>query len=256
MSIFEASTPVDISPELDTEMEAAEEEIHEEEVTEEAAYEEEEQTEEDTDSHEEQSEQLLAGKFKTQDDLVKAYKNLERSFHESRQKPQQQQYREEYQEPQYQEDPNEIILRALQEDPAGTLRYFAEQSRAEERKAEQYGNTLSEIATTYKSNIRSESDLQTLTEKYWEIASDLGVRDDKSPRIMKLAAEELWGKQSLAQVYKQAELAGMQKADQSRKAKMGLSAPSNSKPKETPKSPEDLIAESIVSAGSKRGMFG
>lgn len=258
MSIFEASTPVDISPELDTEIDTAEEEIHEEEVNEEYEQEELAEEQEESDSQEEQSEQLLAGKFKTQDDLVKAYKNLERSFHESRQKPQQQQqqHQEEYQDNPYQDDPNDVVLRALQEDPIGTLRYFSEQAQMDERKSAQYGNTLNEIATNYKSNIRSEDDLRTLNEKYWEIASELGVKDNKSSRIMKLAADELWGKQSMAQVYKQAEQAGIQKANEARKAKLGLNAPSNSKLKETPKTQEDLIAESIVSAGSRKGIFG
>lgn len=258
MSIFGQSTPVDFTPELDTVEETAELESHEEQYEEPEI---EEQPEEQADSEPEQSEELIAGKFKTQEDMVKAYKNLERQFHDSRQKPAAQ-----TPAPQsYDGDPNEAILDALNRDPIGTLNYFVQQGvqqalapLQEERSTDRLTANIDKVAQDYK-QVYTEGGMTELFAKIGEIAQEFGnpsMVNSPTPRVLRMAAEELWGKQSMSQVYQQALQQGRQQAEESRRAKAGLSAPGNAKPKETPKSEADHIADSIVNAGRRGGLFG
>lgn len=260
MSIFQQSTPEDFAPEQDTveveaELESTDEEQFEEQQEQEVESEPE-QEEADPQGH---SEELLAGKYKTPEDLVKGYKELERRFHAQRQT--QQQPQQPVQQDPYAEDPNEIIYRALQENPAAVIDHFVKQALApihEERTNQQLASNIGQVAQDFK-QLYTDEGQEAYFGKIQEIANDLGnpnLAKNPSPRVLRMAAEELWGKQSVAQVYQQAKQAGRQEAEQARQAKFGLNAPKSTKPKETPKTPEETIADNIVSAGRKGGLFG
>jgi hypothetical protein len=267
MSIFEPSTPEQTSPIEGQEVETAEEQEFEEEFEQEQEIQEddesvlEESDEDESPSEEEGQDELIAGKFKSQDDLVNAYKNLEREFHKSRQQqrqPEQPQYNQEQQEP------NEVFWNAFQNDPFGTLQYLVQnavQSETapiyEQQQTAKLKDHFGALSKEYQ-QLNTEDGMTTFATKMQEIADELGnpsILENPSPRIMRMAALEAFG-DSKASVYKKAKEQGRMEAENARKAKQGLSAPRSTKPKQTQKTPEELIAESIVNAGSRGGLFG
>lgn len=267
MSIFEPSTPVETSPE-GQEVETAEEQSFEEEIEQEQEIHEEDYESADEESDEEEAplenegqEQLIAGKFKSQDDLVKAYKNLEREFHKSRQQPSQPQQPIQQQP---QQDINELFWTQFQQDPFGTMNQFVN-AMVEQRTAGLYEQQQTQTVSQHFQSLSNEfpqlateQGMSEFANKIFEVAEELGnpnLAANPSPRIMKLAAMEAFG-DSKASLYKKAKQQGRMEAENARRAKQGLSAPKQTKPKQVEKSPEELIADSIVSAGSRRGLFG
>jgi hypothetical protein len=267
MNIFEPSTPDETSPIDGQEVETAEEQDLQEDIEQEQEIQEEDESvleesdEEESPSDDEGQDELIAGKFKSQDDLVNAYKNLEREFHKSRQKPQQQ---EQAPNNQSQQAPNEVFWNAFQDDPFGTLQYLVQnavQSETapiyEQQQTAKLRDNFGNLTKDYQ-QLNTEDGLVTFANKIQEIADELGnpsIVENPSPRIMKMAALEAFG-DSKASMYKKAEERGREKAENARRAKQGLSAPKGTKPKTREKSPEELIADSIVSAGSRGGLFG
>lgn len=253
MSMFDETTPEAESPDTGhEEVEAVEAETQEE--TEEV------QTEEETVSEEEHTEELYAGKYKSVEDLVKGYKNLEKSFHESRQqKPQREQPQQIYQEEN--EIQRDAVIRMLNDDPIGTINFFVGQATAplqQERETQQLTRNFENITKEYRDIIKSDEDIKGLFDKVNEIAQEVGnpnLAKNPSARVLKMAAMELWG-DSKATLYEKAKKAGRDEAEAARRAKVGLSAPAGAKPKDTPKTPEEMIADSIVSAGTRKGIFG
>ncbi|WP_127532741.1 hypothetical protein [Paenibacillus kobensis] len=267
MGIFDQSTPVNLVPEQDTtsetaELEYSEQEEQQEQTTEEQLEQEEHLEEEETDP-EGHSEELIAGKFKSQADLINAYKNLKRKLH---QPPQQQQLQQtQQQQPQSQEwteDQRDAVIRAFNDDPIGTINYFAQQAAnqvinplQQERAFERTISNIEKVASTYP-QVNTEDGIGQLMSRVNEIAQDFGnpnLAKSPTPRVLEMAARELWGNQSTAQLYQQAKAAGRQEAEASRRAKTGLQAPSNTKPKQTEKSPADAVADAIVAAGRRGG---
>lgn len=272
MSIFD-STPVTESPETGHEEETAEVEMQEE--TAEIAGEEE-TTEEisdetvESDPNEGHSEELLAGKYKSVDDLVKGYKELHKQFTQARmqnsqtqQQPIQQQTAQQQQ--QYDKDPNEIIWDALQRDPMGTLNYLIEnavQQRTapliEEREVNTFTRNFEPVAKQYAHQFSQEGAMDSYIAKVHEIADEFGrpeLKQNPTPRMMKMAAEELWG-DSKAAIYQKGVQDARQQQDAARRAKQGVAVQTSKKPQTQPKSEEDLIREGILNAGVRRGIFG
>ncbi|PLR84655.1 hypothetical protein CVD25_01070 [Bacillus canaveralius] len=273
---FEPSTPVDASPE-GQEVETAEdaqdqeEEIldDEQEIQEELESAEEDDEEELPPGEEEQpgQEELIAGKFKSQGDLINAYKSLERTFHQSRQQ-QNQQYQQPqppYQQQQPQRDINEVFWEEFNQNPFATMQHFVNalvenqtapiyQQQADSRVA----TDIDGLAKEYP-QITNEQGMQSLIDKVYEIAEyDFGnsaLASQPSKRLLKMAAQELFG-ESKTQAYQQGKQQGKRQAEQARRAKQGLASTRTTKPKQTEKTPEELIAESIVNAGSRGGLFG
>lgn len=264
MSIFEPSTPVEASPIEGQEVETAEVEQEQEEILNDDQGIQEDELDSDQEENEEElplddeqgQEELIAGKFKSQDDLIKAYKNLEREFHKSRQ------HQQEPTQPQQPErDVNEMFWEDFQSNPFATLHNFV-QAMVENQTApifEQQSNTqisqnISELSHAYP-QINTEDGLRSLYTKVQEIASEEGLNASKpSKRLLKIAADELFA-DSKATLYQKAKAEGKRQAEQTRRSKLGLSGPKNTKPKQTEKTPEELIAESIVKAGSRGGIF-
>lgn len=269
MDLFENSTTAETSPIEGQEVETAEEmetqegleyEGEGQEILEEESDQEEFESDEE-ESPEQGQEELIAGKFKSQDDLIKAYKNLEREFHKSRQQPQQ---------PQRQLnndiDPTEIFLQQLQQDPFGTINFLVEEAVKErtapiyEQQAEsRLAQDIHSLGNEYN-QVYTEEGLASLFSKVEEIVSeDFGGNENllKNPskRILKLAAQEVFG-DSKAQLYKMAKEKGKKEAETIRKTKQGLGSPKNTKPKQTEKTAEEQLADLIVGAGYGGGLFG
>lgn len=226
--------------------------------------EQEQETEEDTpsgDEHPEQGDEKILGKFKSVDDLAKAYKSLERSFHQSRQPQQRQPATTQTPAPQPggEEHPNDLVQRAFATDPVGTINYFVQQALApyqEQRESESLTRNIESIGKQYAKQLGAEGGMQKYFDKIAEIAQDFGnpalVRNP-SPRVLRMAAEELWGGETRQQVYDKAKAAGRQEAETTRQAKKGLQAPSGAKQQQQPVSEEEAIRQGILAAGRGGG---
>lgn len=217
-------------------------------------------SDEDTSTTEQVESTLLAGKFKSQDDLVNAYKNLEREFTKSRQTKQTTTTQEQttQQTQQSQGDPNELFWTNFQQDPLGMLSYLVNESVSQitkpihEKEAYQtLGKDIDSLAKEYK-QIQSEEGLSNLFNKAQEIASSLGNEQmARNPRILKMAAIEAFG-DSKAEVYKKAKEEGKKEADEVRRTKQEMSTVTSSKkPVEKAKTQEDLITDAILSFNTK-----
>lgn len=248
MPLFEETTPVETSP--------GEGHVEETAVENEETGIVEEETEEVEESPEEgHDDSLLAGKYRTVEDLTKAYKSLERSFHESRQK------QPPKETPVDGEDPNEIVQRAFEQDPLGTIQYFVNQALApmtEKSESETLTRNFENVTKTYGKQLSTDEGMKSYFEKIGEIATELGnpaLAKNPSNRVLKMAAEELWGTESKQQTYDKAKAKGREEAEIARQSKLGLSAPKGAKPKETPKTEAERIREGIMSVGNS-GLFG
>lgn len=274
MSIFDqVSGPVDESPEMGHEEEAAEQFENQEESYEEDVYEEQEEVQpdaEETDPEEDgHSEQLLAGKYKSVQDLEEAYRSLQREFTKQRmvektqpQQPPQQPIQSQPQEIDF-NDPNSII-NAINQDPMGTIAKIAQQTyqqaRTVETQEQQFMRGVDEVSAQYADHLKTEDDMNLYFGKVSEVCRELGVNPKTPPaRVLKMAAQELWGnpgQETVKQAYEKAKAEARKEAAETRRQKAGLSAPASAKPQEKPKTPEDLVADSIVNAGKRGGLFG
>lgn len=211
-------------------------------------------------SETEQGDSLIAGKFKSVEELTKAYKSLERSFHDAR-KPQQP---AQTQTParSEQEHPNDIVQQALATDPIGTIEYFVSRALGpvqEQRETESLTRNMEAISRQYAKQLGAEGGMQTYFEKIAEIAQDFGnpgLMRNPSQRVLRMAAEELWGGETRQQVYDKAKAAARQEAETARAAKKGLGAPQGAKPSEQPKTEAERIREGILKASRGGGLFG
>lgn len=264
----ETSTTEEISPNEGQEMESAEETEQFDQQDEQQDTEvDNEETPEESNDDEGQGE-LIAGKFKSQNELVKAYKNLEREFHKSRQQPQQDQYQQQqFQQQTMQQqiqDPNSQFWDLFQQDPISTMNFFINNAVQEQTKpiyetqaTQQLANNISQLSGQYD-QVNTEDGLNQLFDKIGEISEELGnpsILENPSPRILRMAAQEAFGDQT-AQLYQQAKQKGKEEAENNRKAKQGLTGPSGTKPKQNEKTPEEQLAEMIINSGRSGSMFG
>lgn len=197
----------------------------------------------------------LAGKFKSVDDLVKGYKNLEKAFHQSRQ-PQQQQQNNSQQPVKSQQEVSDAIFQAMTEDPASVIQYFVQQALApiQQEKADmQLQNNLQELSKDY-SEISDEKGLTDMFIKAKEIAFELGNPNlSESKRILKMACQELYPK-STSKLVKQVKNETQKEILENMKTKQNVNTNNNmkqSKQNNGSKTPEELIIEGIFNAGRK-----
>lgn len=271
MSMFDDPTPIPESPEIGHEEEMAESENEEtteeviETVDEEQTEENEDTTEtESEDSQEEHSEELLAGKYKTPQDLEKAYKSLLGDYtKKSQQLKQTQQERT----PQL-EQMGDDFWDAFQQDPRGTLsQLIHEQAQQlvqeqvsplrEFHDSQKFTNAFDPIARQYRPQLSQEGGMEMLANKVREICEELGnpeLARNPSPRIWQMATAELWG-DSTAAVVQKAREDERRNMEESRRTKKVANVPVGKKAQQPQKTEDDLIRESILSAGSG-GFFG
>lgn len=222
---------------------------------------------EDQDEDNSNKNDLILGKFKSQDDLANAYLNLHREFTKSRQQGQQQPPTPQGQQSATngQADPSQAFWQHFQQDPLSTIQYLinnAVQSQTapiiEQRQTDTLRQNIAAVAKEY-GQINSEDGVKQLFAKVGEIAQELGNPDlAKSPsqRILRMAAAEAFG-ETKQQLYNKAKSEGRQAAEAARQRKRGLEAPkgTNPKAKEQPLSEEDTIRQSILAAGRGGGFF-
>ena len=201
------------------------------------------------------TDEKLAGKFKSVDDLVKGYKNLEKAFHQSRQ-PQQQNNSQQQQPVKSQQEVSDAIFQAMTEDPASVIQYFVQQALApiQQEKADmQLQNNLQELSKDY-SEISDEKGLTDMFIKAKEIAFELGNPNlSESKRILKMACQELYPK-STSKLVKQVKNETQKEILENMKTKQNVNTNNNmkqSKQNNGSKTPEELIIEGIFNAGRK-----
>ena len=221
------------------------------------------ETEESESSPEGQGENLILGKFKNNGELARAYSELQKQFTQSRQQPTQQQ---QFQQPEQQQpDYTEVFWENFNNDPLKTMEFLVSnvvnQKTApiyEQREQETLGKNIEALAKDYK-QATTEEGMTAMFQKIGEIAQDLGnpkLAQNPSPRVLKMAAQELWG-DSKAQLYTKAKEQGRLDAEASRQAKLGVTAIGvTKKPNEAPKSEADHIIDGMMAASGKRGLFG
>lgn len=217
------------------------------------------ESEEESSEKEQDESELIDGKFKSKEELLKAYKNLEKEFTKSRQNKQQPEIQQQPQQPQQTyEEANDLFMTHLQQDPIATLNYLIEnavQQRVspiyEKEQYDTLGKEIDNLAKDYK-QIQSEEGLTSLFNKAQEIATSLGNEQmARNPRILKMAAIEAFG-DSKAIVYKKAKEDGKKEADELRRTKQEMSTiTSSKKPAEKAKTQEDLITDAIMSFSQK-----
>ncbi|MCG3771867.1 MAG: hypothetical protein JW384_03064 [Nitrosomonadaceae bacterium] len=266
MSIFGDSTPDFETPEQDTVDETAEtQEVEDQQEEQQEQAETEETTTEDQeeqDSTQEHSDELLAGKYKSVEELVKGYKSLEQQFHQTRQQPGQQTTTPD-QKQQPAVDHNEIFWENFKENPLGTMQFLVDnvvsQKTApiyEQREQEIFTKNLTEVAKDFKQTTTDDG-FKALMGRVQEIAQEFGnpgLAKNPTPRVLQMAAKELWG-DSAAPTYKKATEQGRIDSENARKAKMGLNVAVTKKQETAPRTEADEILEGMRSHSGRRGLF-
>lgn len=239
----------------------------------------EEETEEDPDEEETDPEEdgnsdpkLLAGKYKTVDELVNGYQNLQREFTKSRQpQGQQQPATQTPVQPVGTPEQSQQFHELFQQNPLGTIQYLIENAVAartapinEQRETDVLTKNIESISKEYK-QVGTADGMKQLFGKVAEIAQDLGnpnLAKNPTARVLRLAATEAFGDSKQA-VYNKAKQEGRKEAEAARAAKKGLPAArtGSAKPKvnnEQQLSPEDEIRQGILAANGRggRGLLG
>lgn len=227
--------------------------------------------EEETDPDDGNSDpKLLAGKYKTVDELVNGYQNLQREFTKSRQpQGQQQPAMQTPVQPVGTEEQSKQFWEVFQQNPLGTMQYLIENAVAartapihEQRETDALSRNIDALSKEYK-QVGTEDGMSKLFGKVQEIAQELGnpnLAKNPTARILRLAASEAFGDTKQA-VYNKAKQEARKEVEATRSAKKNLpAARTGTKPKitnEQPLSPEDEIRQGILAAGrGGRGLLG
>jgi hypothetical protein len=212
---------------------------------------------------------LILGKFKTQEDLAKAYLNLQREFTKQRQaRSQQQPAAAPAQTGQGQSvDLNEVFWAQFRQNPAATIQAIVQHAVSqhtaplvEERRTEVLGRQFEELAKEYR-QLATDEGMQKFTAAIQDVAAELGNPDlafNPTPRMLRMAAQEAFG-DTAAKAYERGKQAGRQDSERARQSKQGVAVPvGGAKRKaETLKTPADEIKAAILEAGrSGGGIFG
>lgn len=286
MSIFEPATTIDESPVTgQEEAMTAEQDNEAQEYTETEGTEVETGAEETTQYQEEGSpsdEETEQGEETEQFDFATAYKELRKDYTRKAQElaelkrqgqpPMQQQGQG--QGPDIEQLTNQF-WDEFQRDPVNTLYRFAD-SVADQRlqgyrqqveqmivpiyegqAANAYAKNMNEVAKVYP-DLHTNDGFHKFNEKLSEIAQELGnpnMVHNPPKRVLDMAAREVFG-ESTARLYQKAKAQGKEEALNNIRTKQGLAPATGAKQKEQPISIEDQIANSIVGAGRKGGIFG
>lgn len=134
---------------------------------------------------------------------------------------------------------------------AKTAPIFEQQFKAE------LNQKIGKLAKEYD-QLNTTDGMIALAGKVQEIAEELGnpsLAQRPTQRILKMAAQEAFG-DSKTKLYQTAKAKGKQEALETIKTKQGITETTGKKAQEQPKSIEEQIADSIVSAGRRGGVFG
>lgn len=221
--------------------------------------------EESSSEQSEQGETLLAGKFKTPDELAKSYLELQKKFTQTSQQAKQPNHQGSEQQA-GDADMEEVFWNQFQQNPLSTMRYLMDNviaARMEpitaKEQATELGRMMDPIAKEFK-QVRTEEGMNQLFAKIGEIAVEMGnpqLANNPSPRILRLAAQELYG-DGKAALINSAQEAGREAAEALRRNKQNVNINTNSKkaPQAAPKSAADTIKEGILSSGNSGSIFG
>lgn len=283
MSIFEPSTTPDESPETTGQEEAGAEatqgtEQQEQETEQAESATDTAQKEEQSPSQEEQGEESEGPEL----DYQKAYQELRREFTRKSQELAElkRQTQPPAQQPGQGQQINQEALTSqfwedFQRDPVNTLFRFADV--VADQRVKQYQKQVEQLITpiyetqatqTFAKNMdglaKAYPDLRTqegyakFSQRVNEIAQEVGNPNlvyNPPKRVLDMAAREIFG-DSGTRLYQKAKAQGKEEAMNTIRTKQGLNAPAGAKPKEQPKSIEEQIADSIVNAGRRGGIFG
>jgi len=212
---------------------------------------------------------LILGKFKSVDDLAKAYLNLQRQFTQERQRQAQTQNPQPQppaQQQTGQPDLNKVFWDRFKVDPIGAIQavalYVAQQQTApilERQVTATVSQNLAAVAREYR-QLQTQEGMKQLYERVAEIAEEIGnpqLAQQPTLRVLRMAASELWG-DTKAQVYQKAKQAGRAEAERTRQAKQGLGVQgvAAKRQPDTPKTPEQEIMDGLLSAAQDGGLFG
>ncbi|OXM17323.1 hypothetical protein [Paenibacillus herberti] len=215
-----------------------------------------------------QGDELILGKFKTPEDLTKAYQNLQREFTKSRQQPaaapiQQQPQTQPGGQPM---DPNSVFWDHFRDNPLGTIQQLVSMATHQQvaplqqaREDEQLMRNVETLAKQYPKATTDEG-MGQLFGKVAEIANELGnpgLIKNPSPRILRMAAAEAFG-ESGAKAYEQGKRAGREESTASRRTKKAANLPKGSgkKQSEGELSPIEQMKANILAASAGGGIFG
>jgi hypothetical protein len=224
-----------------------------------------------------QGDGLILGKFKTQDDLAKAYLELQREFSRrtaqggvgsQQQAPAAAAVPQPGEQPGQQQPPdyNSMFWQNFRDNPLGTIEalvgHIVNARTApifEERRAASISSGIQEVAKEYRQQLSDVEGLKALTEKVGELAQEFGNPEllrNPTPRILRMAAQELWG-DTKAQAFEKGKQIGRTEAERTRQAKQGLGASGGARRGAEPaKSLEQEIKDGILAAGRGGGLFG
>lgn len=122
----------------------------------------------------------------------------------------------------------------------------------------EYNSNMEKLAGTY-AELKSDEGYEVFLAALQNVAHEIGdpqkLLARPSVRLLKMAAQEAFGDKG-DKLYQKAKAKGKEEALNTIRTKQGLAAPAGAKPKEQPKSIEDQIADSIVGAGRRNGIFG
>ncbi|AZN43362.1 hypothetical protein [Paenibacillus albus] len=224
----------------------------------------------DTSPQDGQGDNLILGKFKTQEDLANAYANLQREFTKQRQQQgggqgNQQQAPMSQQPNGQQQDPNDVFWNSFKTDPFGTMQYMVRLMAqgeiapiVEQRNTETLGRNIDAVAKLYPT-ARTEEGMQQMWSKVEEIANELGnpqLMQQPTERILRMAAQEAFGS-SASKAYEQGKRAGREDAANTRRNKQAANMPRGTKQqKSTDLSPVEQMKANILAAGKGGGLFG
>lgn len=226
----------------------------------------------DEEDQQEHSETLLAGKYKTPEDLVKAYKELERQFHQGRSGGVQQQQPANQtgvvqlpDQPGQQPDLNNVFWERFRDNPLATMEavigHIVNDRTApifEERRSSSIASHIQTIAKSYP-QVGTEEGLKQLVDKVREFADEVGNPDllrNPTDKIMRFAAREAFG-DTVSKAFEKGKAAGRSESERTRQSKQGLGAKGGAKQQQAPAmSEEESTKAGILAAGRGGGLFG
>ncbi|KKC45828.1 hypothetical protein VE23_25235 [Paenibacillus sp. D9] len=213
-----------------------------------------------------QGEELILGKFKSPEDLAKAYQNLQREFTKSRQQPSTTPIQQPPAQPGGQPmDPNSVFWDHFRDNPLGTIQQLVSMATQQQvaplqqaREDEQLLRNVETLAKQYPKAATDEG-MGLLFSKVAEIANEIGnsgLIKSPTPRILRMAAAEAFG-ESGAKAYEQGKRAGREETAAARRTKQAANLPKGGKKQtEGELSPVEQMKANILAASRGSSIFG
>lgn len=155
--------------------------------------------------------------------------------------------------------PDDAFWDQLQENPKAAVQELVNAALApiqQERQMETLTRNLDPIAKHYE-QMHTEDGIAQFYGKVSEIANEMGnpsLIRNPSPRILRMAAEELWGRETREKAYRSGVEKGREEAEVARRNKQQLDVKVTPKTQES-KSPVDEVADAILEAGREKSWF-